>query len=75
MRKTSLHAASLACRKIVEAGITSIHWIILSPIEVSVIQKLKQQNKLPLRVNVIAPVSLFNEISNAASKQDGKVKC
>ena len=54
---------ALACRKIVEAGITSIHWLILSPIEVSVIQKLSEQSKLPIRVNVIAPVSLFDEIS------------
>jgi predicted amidohydrolase YtcJ len=54
---------ALACRKIVEAGITSIHWLILSPIEVSVIQKLGEQNKLPIRVNVIAPISLFDEVS------------
>jgi predicted amidohydrolase YtcJ len=55
-------SAALACQKIVEAGITSIHWIILSPIEISVIQKLNDQNKLPLRVNVIAPANLFDEI-------------
>jgi hypothetical protein len=58
---------ALAFEKIVESGITSIHWIILSPIEVSVIQKLIAQNKLPIRVNVIAPASLFDEISNVAS--------
>ncbi len=55
--------ARLACKKIVEAGITSIHWIILSPVELSVIQKLNQRNKLPLRINVISPVTLIDEIS------------
>jgi hypothetical protein len=58
--------AGLACRKIVEAGITSVHWIILSPLEVSVIQKLNAQNKLPVRVNVIAPANVFEEILNLA---------
>jgi predicted amidohydrolase YtcJ len=62
--KEVIQAAGLACQKIIEAGITSIHWIILSPIEVLVIKKLKQQNRLPLRVNVIAPASLFGEISS-----------
>ena len=71
--------AGLACRKIVEAGITSIHWIILSPLEVSVIQKLNAQNKLPVRVNVIAPANLFDEILNLAfdknpANEDGMLK-
>jgi predicted amidohydrolase YtcJ len=66
--------AGLACEKIVEAGITSIHWIVLSPIEVSVIQKLHIQRKLPLRVNVIVPASLFNEISGSNFEKTSKNK-
>ena len=76
--KEVTQAAGLACQKIVESGITSIHWIILSPIEVSVIKKLKQQNRLPLRVNVIAPASLFDEISTFkahSSSEELKFSC
>ena len=57
--------AALACEKIVEAGITSIHWIVLSPMEVSVIQTLNRQNKLPLRVSVIVPASLLDKVSSS----------
>jgi predicted amidohydrolase YtcJ len=55
-----LDAAGLACRKIAEAGVTSIHWIVLSPVEVSIIQKLHAQDKLNLRVYVIIPGNLLD---------------
>jgi predicted amidohydrolase YtcJ len=55
-----LDAAGLACRKIAEAGVTSIHWIVLSPVEVSIIQKLHAQDKLNLRVYVIIPANLLD---------------
>jgi predicted amidohydrolase YtcJ len=57
-----VEAAGLACEKIVEAGVTSVHWMVLSPIEVSIIQKLRAQNRLPLRVYVIIPVNLFDNV-------------
>jgi len=41
-----------------------VHWIALSSIEISVIRKLNEQNKLPLRVYVIVPANLLNEISS-----------
>ena len=53
-------AAGLACEKIVEAGVTSVHWIVLSPVEVSVIQKLYAQERLSLRVYVIIPANLLD---------------
>jgi predicted amidohydrolase YtcJ len=55
-------AAGLACEKIVEAGVTSVHWIVLTPMEVSMIQKLRAQNRLPLRVYVIIPVNLLDSV-------------
>jgi predicted amidohydrolase YtcJ len=56
-------AATLACQRIVQAGVTSIHWIVISPKDISTIQNLRLQNKLPLRVYVIIPVEfLDNEI-------------
>jgi predicted amidohydrolase YtcJ len=55
-----LDAAGLACRKIAEAGVTSIHWIVLSPVEVSIIRKLHAQHRLSLRVYVIIPANLLD---------------
>jgi predicted amidohydrolase YtcJ len=55
-----LEAAELACRKIAEAGVTSIHWIVLSPVEVSIIRKLYAQHRLSLRVYVIIPANLLD---------------
>jgi predicted amidohydrolase YtcJ len=55
-----LDAAGLACRKIAEAGVTSIHWIVLSPVEISIIRKLHAQHRLNLRVYVIVPANLLD---------------
>ena len=55
-----VETAGLACEKIVEAGITSVHWMVLSPIEVSIVQKLREQNRLPLRVYMIIPANLLD---------------
>ncbi len=62
-------ATNLAFTKIVEAGITSIHWLILSPMEIAVIRKLNEQRKFSIKVNVIAPANLFDEISKLSLKQ------
>ncbi|MFQ6064138.1 MAG: amidohydrolase [Candidatus Bathyarchaeia archaeon] len=55
-------ACSLACQKAVEAGLTSVHWIIHSAAEIRVIQKLRAQNKLPLRVYVLIPVRFLDHL-------------
>lgn len=52
-------AAALACQNVVQAGITSIDWIILSENELALIQTLHAQGKLPIRVNVIVPHELL----------------
>jgi predicted amidohydrolase YtcJ len=57
-----------ACHKVVEAGITSVHWLILSPAEISIIERLHLRRKIPIRVYVIVPVKLLNSISNFKSK-------
>jgi len=56
-----LDATALACQKIVEAGLTSIHWIMLSENEISIIQKLHNQGRLPIRVNVIVPMAFLEK--------------
>jgi predicted amidohydrolase YtcJ len=65
-----VETAGLACEKIVEAGITSVHWIVLSPIELTIIHKLHKQNKLPIRVYAIVPAELLDKIVNFQVKDD-----
>ena len=62
-----MDATALACQQIMQAGITSIDWIILSENERSLIQKLHEQGKLPIRVNVIVPYELLKNASNFRS--------
>jgi len=56
-----LDATVLASQKIAEAGITSVHWLVLSENELPIIQKLHAEGKLPVRVNVIVPEALLKE--------------
>ena len=56
-----LDAAVLACQKIAEAGLTSVHWIVLSKNELPIIQRLNAEGKLIVRVNVIVPDTLLKE--------------
>ncbi len=58
-----MDACSQACQKAVEAGLTSIHWIVGSSSEMSVIQKLRAQDRLPLRVYILVPVELLDELT------------
>ncbi len=57
----------LACQKIVESGLTSVHWIILSENEISIIQKLHNERRLPFRVNVIVPIEFLEKTSDFQS--------
>jgi predicted amidohydrolase YtcJ len=65
-----IESAGLACEKIVEAGVTSIHWIVASLTEVSIIQRLRLENKLPLRVHIIAPASILGQLDDLGSLLD-----
>jgi predicted amidohydrolase YtcJ len=58
----TVEAAKVACTKIVEAGITSVHWIALSAAELGVAQKLKAENTVPLRFFVIATAEVFETL-------------
>ncbi len=62
-----MEGASLACKKIVEAGVTSIHWIVTSLTEVQIIQRLRAENKLPLRVYTIIPANLLDQTNSSGS--------
>ena len=54
-------ATALACQEIVKAGLTSVHWIILSKNELSLIQRLHAEGKLLVRVNVIVPEAFLKQ--------------
>ena len=59
-----LENTALACQKISQAGLTSVHWIVLSENELPIIQKLYEQKRLPFRVNVIVPFELMGKMGN-----------
>ncbi len=63
-------AAGLACEKIVEAGVSSVHWMVLAPIELSIIKKLHAQNRLPVHVYLVVPANLLENIKNFHPKGD-----
>lgn len=54
-------ATALACQKIVEAGITGVHWIVLSENEIPIMRRLQTEGKLPIRINVIIPDTLLKD--------------
>jgi len=56
-----LDATALACQKIAEAGVTSVHWLVLSENELSIIQRLHAEGKLTVRVNVIVPEAFLEK--------------
>ena len=57
-----MEACSLACQKAVEEGLTSVHWLTSSSAEIRVIQKLREQDKLPLRVYIMVSVKLLDHL-------------
>ena len=68
--KEVLDATSIACKKIAEAGVTSVNWIVSSLSEIELIRKLRTENKLPLRVYVIFPVDILDQITGLSSLKD-----
>jgi len=53
----------LACQRAVEAGLTSVNWIVSSTEELRAIQKLDQKGQLPIRVYIGFPVELLNHLA------------
>ena len=54
-------ATAIACQEIVKAGLTSVHWIVLSENELAIIKRLHAEGRLPFRVNVIVPETLMKQ--------------
>jgi predicted amidohydrolase YtcJ len=62
-------ATAEACRKVVEAGVTSVQWIVSSLAEIKLIQRLRSENRLPLRVYIIYPADVLEQVSGL--RQEG----
>ncbi len=56
-----VEAIVAASQKMVEAGLTSVHWIVTSTKEISILQRLCTEDKLPLRAFLIIPANLLDE--------------
>ena len=52
---------SLACKKIVQAGITGIHWLAESSVDVAILKRLLSYGELPFDVYMIMPLSLMGD--------------
>jgi predicted amidohydrolase YtcJ len=62
-----MEGVSLACKKILEAGVTSIHWIVTSSTELSIMPRFIAENKLPIRVYTIIPANLLDQTNSSGS--------
>ncbi len=62
--------ARLACEKIVEAGVTSIHWLASTPVEISIVRELRKSNKLPLRIYMVITANLMDAVPNLPVRND-----
>jgi predicted amidohydrolase YtcJ len=54
-------AAALACERIMQSGVTSIHWLAESAMDVQLLKKLISAGKMPLRVYMVIPASLLGD--------------
>ncbi|PVX26248.1 MAG: hypothetical protein CW691_01995, partial [Candidatus Bathyarchaeum sp.] len=68
-----VESAILACEKIVESGVTSVHWIVGSWDELLMAQRLCSEDRMPLRVHVIAPANILDQLDSAAELLGVKV--
>jgi len=69
-----VEASALALQKMVKTGITSIHWLATSDIDLDVLQTLLENKQVPLRVYLIVPESLLsNKITELPKSEFVKV--
>jgi len=66
-------AASLGVERIVEAGLTSVHWIATSKVDLTVLQKLLASGGLPLRIYMIVPVNLLDHLTSQQGRSSYEV--
>ena len=67
--KEILNTCVEACREAVKAGLTCVHWIIESPMELHALQRLRKDGKLPLRAYVLVPAELMKHLKGLGLMQ------
>ncbi len=67
-------AASSGCERIVQAGITTVHWLAASATDILILRKLRASGKLPLKVYMVIPSNLLGDSVLPDHLQDGDVK-
>jgi predicted amidohydrolase YtcJ len=66
----AFNATSRACQKVVQAGVTSVQWIVSSLAEIKLILRLWAENRLPIRVYIIFPADILEEVSTLILPED-----
>ncbi len=66
-----VEAAALACEKIVQAGITSIHWLAGNASDVAILRKLTEAGKLRFGVYMVIPISVIGDAALLDGLQKG----
>jgi hypothetical protein len=61
-KETTKEACVLACKKAVEAGLTGVHWLVSSSEEINILQKMCEDETLPLRINLGIPERLLDHV-------------
>jgi hypothetical protein len=67
-------AAMLACEKIVQAGITGIHWLAERAMDVAVMKRLKEASRLPINIYMSIPMSLLGEEDLLEGLSEGRAR-
>lgn len=60
--ETLTNAIIQASEKMVQEGLTTVHWIISSGKELRILQKLSKKNLLPIRLYVLIPVEYLDNL-------------
>lgn len=66
----TIENVKLAFQKILKAGFTSIHWIVLSPYEIPIIKEICARNDLLLRIYLIIPENLLDAIGSLCLEKE-----
>lgn len=54
----------VALSRFVKAGITSLHWMVTSPAEIRVIERIRKENKLPIRLYLIVHSGIMKDVQD-----------
>ena len=60
--KNLTEAILRACNRMIEEGITSVHWMVSSGRELRILQRLSDHNMLPVRIYTIIPIEYLDNL-------------